>query len=230
MFKTLSRPLFICVSQSLPCSQGLILGRQCQVKYQPRGKIQRINVCLSVTQMKRHFVRNLCTNVYRKCLLTSGLVVHKSHGTAAILALPSYQQSWDAAFVGSVCLLFPALRFWHLHLFLPFVCCVLPSPLCVALGRAMKGVAAASHWVIRWGTNGNLDPRASRSPLFLGDASVRLGWLALSSRRLPAQRSLVGCPAFSMSSGAAQRSGVPCGVLFSWVVLPGKSLFLQCAL
>lgn len=153
-----------------------------------------------------------------------------SHGSAVISALPSYQQRWDAAFLGSVCLLFPALRFWHLHLFLPFVGCVLLSPLCGALGRAMKGVAAACHWVIRRGTNESLDLRASRSPLCLGGTSVKLSWLALGSRRFPAQRSLARCPAFSVSSGAAQRSGVPCGALLSWVGLPGKSLLPRCAL
>lgn len=107
MFKILSRPFFFCVSQSLPCSQGLFWADN--AKYQLRAKIQRIEVCLSVTQMKRHFVRNLCSSVYGKCLLSSGLVVaHKP------LALLPFQP-------------FPASsRDGMLHLLVVLVCSSLP--------------------------------------------------------------------------------------------------------
>lgn len=182
MFKTISRPFFFCVSQSLPCCQGLFWADN--VKYQLRAKSQRI-VCL--WPKWKGILLETCLQMCTESVSFQVFWWHGASGTGAISALPSYLQRWDPAFFGSVCLLFPALRFLYLHLFLPFVSCVLPFPLCVTLGRAMKGVAAASHWVIRWGTNGSLDLRASRSPLFLEGASVKLGWLAVGSRRFPPQ-------------------------------------------
>lgn len=176
--------------------------------------------------MKRHFVRNLCSNMYRKYLLSSGLVVaHKP------LELQPFQH-------------FPATsREGMLHLLVMFVCSslLLDSDIFTyfcPLWAVFSLLLSASLWGGPWkvlllpliesfgeAQNRSLDLRASRSPLFLRGTSVRVGWLALDSKRFPAQRSLARCPAFSVSSGAAQRSGVPCGALLSWVLLPGKSLF-----
>ena len=59
------KALFLLFTSGLALLSGITLGRQCQVKYQLRVKIQRIKGVF-VAQIKRHFVRNLCTNVYRK--------------------------------------------------------------------------------------------------------------------------------------------------------------------
>lgn len=57
----------------------------------------------------------------------------------------------------------------------------------IALERTMKGVADTSHWNLSWGTKENSDLRAFWSLLLHVGGSVKLDWLVLGSRRLPAQ-------------------------------------------